>query len=209
MRMRRVQWAVDYLPLAKCREFEPETKKGIWQPDRTRKLHVEIGTGKGQYALEMARLYPETDWIAIEKNDTAAGMAAHKFDEAGQENLRFIYGDARLIADWFAPGEVDVIHLNFSDPWPKNRNAKRRLSADSFLQQYRQILAADGRIEMKTDNSGLFEYSVLQFLKDGWHLVEFSVDFRRDAHPEDVPTEYESRFIEKGQPVYRAVWKKQ
>ncbi len=103
---------------------------------------------------------------------------------------------------------MDVIHLNFSDPWPKNRNAKRRLSADSFLRQYEKILKPDGELAMKTDNARLFEYSLLQFSKAGWPLLDASVDFRREDHPEDAMTEYESKFAAEGKPIYRAVWRR-
>lgn len=172
------------------------------------RLHVEVGTGKGGYSLQMAALYPEERFVAVEKNDSAAGIAAKKYDEEGTDNLLMIWNDARFIDSWFAPEEVDVIHLNFSDPWPKNRNAKRRLSADSFLRQYEKILKPDGELAMKTDNARLFEYSLLQFSKAGWPLLDASVDFRREDHPEDAMTEYESKFAAEGKPIYRAVWRR-
>lgn len=202
MRMRKVGWAVDYLPQAACRIQDPETRAGTWNHP----LHLEIGTGKGGYSLSMAELYPDAAFVAVEKNESAAGIAARKFDEKKLENLHLIHGDGVEAASWFAPGEVDVLHLNFSDPWPKNRNAKRRLSADAFLDIYRQILAENGQIQMKTDNAKLFEYSVLQFLKGGFVLDEISVDYRREPHPEDAVTEYEEKFIKEGKPIYRSVW---
>lgn len=207
MRMRRIKWAGEYLENAGCRIQAPEKKAGTWKKN-AEKLHLEIGTGKGNYSLQMALHNPKERFIAVEKNESAAGIAAKKFDESGLENLHFIYGDAAAVSSWFAPGEVDVIHLNFSDPWPKKRNAKRRLSAPGFLKQYQTILAQDGEIQMKTDNASLFEYSLLSMLENGFHLADVSVDFRRDEHPEDAITEYEQKFIEKGQPVYRSVWKK-
>lgn len=202
MRMRKVGWAVDYLPEAASRIKDPASRPGTW----SHPLHLEIGTGKGGYSLAMAKLYPDETFAAVEKNDSAAGIAAKKFDEDPQPNLSLIYGDGAEAASWFAPGEVDVLHLNFSDPWPKNRNAKRRLSADSFLEIYRQIVAVGGQIQMKTDNARLFEYSVLQFLKGGFVLDEISVDYRREPHPEDALTEYEEKFIKEGKPIYRSVW---
>ena len=107
------------------------------------------------------------------------------------------------LQEWFATGEVDVIHLNFSDPWPKKGNHKRRLSSTKFLEMYRDILTEDGYIRMKTDNKDLFEDSVLYFLQNDFTLTEFSVDFRRVEHAEDVITEYETRFMELGQPIYQ------
>lgn len=210
MRMRKVKWAVDYLKDANCLVEEPNALKGIWK-DRfgQKKIHVEIGCGKGNYSLNMAKLYPEEAFIAIEKNESAAGIAAKKFDDAGQyENLALIQNDAASISEWFAPGEIDVIHLNFSDPWPKKRYAKRRLSSSQFLDQYAQILNDDGQIQMKTDNSSLFEYSLLEFQNAGYRMIEISVDYRRETHDEDVMTEYEEKFVSLGQPIYRCVWTK-
>lgn len=208
--MRKVKWAVDYLKDANCLVEEPNALKGIWK-DRfgQKKIHVEIGCGKGNYSLNMAKLYPEEAFIAIEKNESAAGIAAKKFDDAGQhENLALIQNDAASISEWFAPGEIDVIHLNFSDPWPKKRYAKRRLSSSQFLDQYAQILNDDGQIQMKTDNSSLFEYSLLEFQNAGYRMIEISVDYRRETHDEDVMTEYEEKFVSLGQPIYLCVWTK-
>lgn len=204
--MRKVKWAVDYLDEAKHLVREPEKRKGNWKADPDKKLHVELGAGKGRYALDMAAKYPNEEFIAVEKNESAAGIAAKKYDmTAGLENLNLIHDDAAKIEEWFAPGEVDIIHLNFSDPWPKKRNAKRRLSSSSFLESYRKILAEDGRIEMKTDNQSLFEYSVAEFSKNGYLIDELSVDYRRNEHNEDAITEYEQKFIDLGQPIYRVV----
>lgn len=207
MRMRRIPWAADYLKSAACRVMNPQEKQGSWKKEAKGKLHLEIGCGKGGYSMEMARLYPEDTFVALEKNESAAGLAARKMDESAAPNLSLIYGDAADIEAWFAPGEIDVIHLNFSDPWPKKRNAKRRLSAPAFLQTYRRLLSDAGEIQMKTDNSALFEYSLLSMQQAGAKLEDVSVDFRREPHPEDPMTEYEEKFSQKGQPVYRAVWK--
>ena len=209
MRMRRVKWAADYLTEAACRIKNPSEMTGCWKELLgCRKLHVEIGTGKGNYSLGMAELNPEEGFAAIEKNESAAGIAAKKYDESGRSNLLLVYDDADHIEEWFEQGEVDVIHLNFSDPWPKKRNAKRRLSSPGFLKQYEKILSNDGEIQMKTDNSSLFEYSLLEMLSAGFELADVSVDFRRENHPEDVITEYEEKFIAENKPIYRSVWKK-
>lgn len=210
MRMRKVPWAVEYLEKSQRLEKEPAKWKGKWRSHlNTKDLHVEIGCGKGQYSLDMAKMYPESGFIAIEKNESAGGIAAKKFDEdPAEKKLTLIVEDAADLGEWFKEGEVDVIHLNFSDPWPKKRYAKRRLSSDSFIRQYLQVLSDSGRIEMKTDNGALFEYSVLMFLEYGFRLKDFQVDFRKEEHPEDAITEYEEKFIEKGQPIYRAVFQK-
>lgn len=209
MRMRRLKWAEDYLKNSPSRVMEPASEKGKWKKRlKQDRLHVEIGTGKGSYSWQMADRYPNEAFVAIEMNESAAGLAARKYDENPRGNLALIYGNAADLTDWFGNGEIDVIHLNFSDPWPKRRNAKRRLSSPSFLKQYQQVLSEDGEIQMKTDNSGLFEYSVLEMLNAGFILEDLSVDYRREDHPEDAITEYENKFMEAGQPIYRSVWKK-
>lgn len=207
MRMRRLPWAADYLKTAACRIADPTAFNGRWSElFQGRPIHLEIGCGKGGYSAGMAALYPDQAFVTIEKNESAAGLAAKKFDASGLDNVRLIYGDGADLDLWFAPGEVDVIHLNFSDPWPKKRNAKRRLSAPSFLKQYMKILKDGGRLEMKTDNAALFEYSLIQITQAGFTLEEVSVDYRREAHPEDVQTEYETKFTQAGHPIYRAVF---
>lgn len=210
MRMRRLKWAEDYLKTSPSRMMEPEKGKGRWKRKLKTDgaLHVEIGAGKGSYSHDMAKMNPEDGFIAIEKNESAAGMISKKYDESPLPNLKMIYGDATDLRNWFQNREADIIHLNFSDPWPKRRNAKRRLSSPAFLDQYRDILSEEGEIWMKTDNSSLFEYSILQMLQAGFELIDFSVDYRRDEHPEDAITEYERKFMEAGNPIYRSVWKK-
>ena len=208
MRMRRIPWAAEYLTTSPSRIQIDQSWTTIWQKQEDQKLHLEIGCGKGGYSAAMAQLYPHDLFIAVEKNESAAGLAARKFDEAHLDNLRLIYGDGADLDLCFKSGEVDVLHLNFSDPWPKKRNAKRRLTAPSFLKQYKTLLSEEGQIIMKTDNSSLFEYSILEFLNAGFFLEDISVDFRREEHPEDPLTEYEAKFIENGQPIYRCIWRK-
>ncbi len=211
MRMRKVKWAVEYLPESKVLVKDPSSCKGKWKKRLgTSTLHVEIGCGKGKYSLDMAAMTPEAGFVAIEKNESAAGIAAKKMDDDPREKkLALIEGDADHLSEWFAAGEIDVIHLNFSDPWPKKRYAKRRLSAPSLLKQYIDVLAANGQVIMKTDNASLFEFSVPQFLANGFRLLELSVDYRRETHDEDAITEYEEKFIEQGNPIYRAVFEKE
>ena len=204
-----MKWATDYLPTANCLVKEPSKQAGNWKKLMgTDTLHIEIGCGKGNYSLDMAKMYKDTGFIAIEKNESAAGIAAKKYDEdTDDKHLKLIQDDASSIGEWFGPREVDVIHLNFSDPWPKKRYAKRRLSSASFLDQYKRILSRNGEIQMKTDNSALFEYSLIEFQNAGFKMVEVSVDYRCEKHDEDAITEYEQKFISLGQPIYRCVWR--
>ncbi len=210
MRMRRIKWAVDYLEEAKCLVRSPQINQGKWKEIlNTKELHVEIGCGKGNYSLNMSKLYPKQGYVAIEKNESAAGIAAKKYDnDCEKGNLALINGDAQSLTEWFNEGEIDVIHLNFSDPWPKNRYAKRRLSSAKFLEDYKKVLNPDGEVQMKTDNAKLFAFSLLEFQNAGFHMVEVDVDYRSEPHPEDVLTEYEEKFVSNHQAIYRCVWKR-
>ncbi|MBQ3272324.1 MAG: tRNA (guanosine(46)-N7)-methyltransferase TrmB [Solobacterium sp.] len=208
MRMRKKKWADPYLEehtdyaLVNPAEYAGKCKELLGCTC----LHVEIGMGKGDYLNNMASMYPEDGWIGIEKEHNVAAVACRKALEAENadiHNKRMIVGPAEEMLNWFAPQEIDVIHLNFSDPWPKKYTHKRRLSSTRFLQMYRTLLNTGGSIRMKTDNKNLFEDSVLYFLENGFTLKEFSVDYRRYDHPEDAVTEYESRFMELGQPIYQ------
>lgn len=208
MRMRKLKWAADFLKNSNVVVHDPQEYAGKWKELlHCDILHVEIGTGKGDYWIGMSEKYPTIGWIGIEKQESVAALAVRKSGEFC-ENRRFIHGDAKEIDGYFGKEEVDVIHLNFSDPWPKNRNSKRRLSHSGFIEKYKTILKSDGTIQMKTDNASLFEFSILEFLNQGFTLDEFSVDFRREVHDEDVISEYERKFMEKGQPIYRCVFKK-
>lgn len=207
MRMRKKKWADPYLEAHQDYIFEnPIDYKGKWkQILNCERLHLEIGMGKGSYLIQMASMYPDEGWIGMEKDRSAAAVAARaKLEGDGNtSNNRMIAGDARNILDWFENGEVDVIHLNFSDPWPKKKYQKRRLSSSEFLKTYRTILSEHGQILMKTDNQDLFEDSVLYFQENGFILTDFSVNYRRNEHPEDAITEYESKFMAEGMPIYR------
>lgn len=210
MRMRNLPWAKEYLSEHEKVIKQPSKNKGCWNKLLNRDvIHVEIGSGKGDYWTKMALQNNDCGWIGIEKNHSVAALAMKKFDliQEDTKHMLFIQDDASNIESWFDEGEVDVIHLNFSDPWPKKRAHKKRLSSKTFIEQYAKILKDDGEIQMKSDNKDLFEYSILQFQDHGWFLHDFSVDFRRNES-DDVITEYERRFMNLGQPIYRAVWKK-
>lgn len=209
MRMRKLKWAEPFLETQTVIVRDCAAMAGKWRSLLNKEeLHVEIGSGKGDYWIKMSELYPQAAWIGIEKNINVAAIALKKVEHSEHINRRFIVDDAQAIDTWFANDEVDVIHLNFSDPWPKKRASKHRLSHASFLKRYEKILKPEGKLIMKTDNAKLFEFSILEFQNNGWCLEEFSVDYRREVHDEDVITEYERRFMELNQPIYRAVWHK-
>lgn len=211
MRMRKLPWAQEYIEQSNIVVHHPSEYKGKWKSLlKTSVLHLEIGAGKGDYWIQMSQMYPNEGWIAIEKNQNVAAIALKKIDSLQQckESMAFICKDAVSVEEWFETQEIDVIHLNFSDPWPKKRAHKKRLSHASFLKSYRNVLSDQGCIQMKTDNSDLFEFSLLQFQEANWYLHEISVDYRRNEHQEDAISEYERKFMEKGNPIYRAVFKK-
>ena len=210
MRMRKKSWAEPFL--AEHEEVviaTPADMKGSWKKRLNKdNLHLEIGCGKGDYFTHMAAMYPESGWVGVEKNINVAAIAAKKLVDSANTNQLLIALDAEKIDEWFGQGEVDVIHLNFSDPWPKSGYKKRRLSHRRFIEVYENLLSANGQIIMKTDNRKLFEFSLLEFAQCNFVLSDVSVDFRAEEHPEDVMTEYETKFVELNQPIYRAVWTK-
>jgi len=209
MRMRKKPWAGPYLEKAPQVVENPAENKGRWAQILTHSdLHVEIGSGKGDYCLQMAALYPDSAWIAIERDPSASAVALKKGDGVLPSNMLWIVAEAAALSEWFEEGEISVLHLNFSDPWPKKPHAKRRLTSPVFMPVYLTLLKPEGEIRLKTDNAGFFEYSVLQCEGYPLTMTDFSVDFRRIAQPLDAISEYEARFMGLGQPIYRAVWRK-
>lgn len=209
MRMRKKAWAQPFLDAHP--EFvltEPKEFKGKWKTLMPcEKLHVEIGCGKGDYFIGMSKLLLQDAFIAIERDRSVAAVAAKKALAEPLPNARMVTADAYDIGEWFEAGEVDIIHLNFSDPWPKSSHSKRRLSHGNFLSQYERMLSADGEIQMKTDNQKLFEFSLMEFNRLGWEFTDVSVDYRKTPNA-DVMTEYEAKFSGLGQPIYRLVVRK-
>ena len=209
MRMRKVKWATDYLPTANCLVKEPSKQAGNWKKLMgTDTLHIEIGCGKGNYSLDMAKMYKDNGFIAIEKNESAAGIAAKKYDEdTDDKHLKLIQDDASSIGEWFGPREVDVIHLNFSDPWPKDRHAKRRLTSKEYWARYDRILCPEGRVIFKTDNRPLFDFSLEQVELAGWVLLAKTYDLHNDPTLSrgNVMTEYEEKFSGQGHPIHKLI----
>lgn len=165
-------------------------------------LHVEIGTGKGDFIIENAKRYPNINFIGIEKYDSVLVKALQKVNELDLKNIRFIRMDATGIDSMF-DHEVDVLYLNFSDPWPKKRHAKRRLSSIHFLNKYETIFKKDKNIKMKTDNRKLFEYSLKSFTDFEYNIVDISLDLYQDNIEDNIPTEYETKFHNLGYPIYK------
>ncbi len=170
-------------------------------------IRIEIGMGKGRFLHELALLNPDINYIGIEKYSAVLLRAVQKMEEDPKPNLRFVRMDAETIADVFAPGEVDRIYLNFSDPWPKDRHAKRRLPSREFLARYDKILVDGGRIEFKTDNRVLFDWAVEQLEDTKWKADLITYDLHADPAllEGNVMTEYEERFSSMGNPICKYI----
>ncbi|AUJ25949.1 MULTISPECIES: tRNA (guanosine(46)-N7)-methyltransferase TrmB [Virgibacillus] len=207
MRQRHKPWADDFLQKhADTVISNPYNYNGRWQEVFTNHdapIHLEIGTGKGQFIVEMARQYPDVNFIGIEVAKSIIVTAAQKVVDAEMPNIRLIHVNAENLTDLFARDELSLIYLNFSDPWPKNRHEKRRLTYYTFLEKYQQILKPNGEIVLKTDNMGLFEYSLESFSQNGLQIEEVNLDLHGIDDPTNRMTEYEEKFTAKGQPIYR------
>ena len=184
---------------------EPQTHKGRWQElTGGRPLHLEIGCGKGKFITETAMQNPDIYYVAVERVEGALLMAMEKAMRLELGNLRFISMDAAALAEVFAAGEAERIYLNFSDPWPPKKQWKRRLTHRNMLAVYERFLTPGGEIHMKTDNRGLFEFSLCELSQCGYVLYDVTFDL----HSLDIPnitTEYEEQFAARGMPIYRCV----
>ena len=182
--------------------------KGRWHEKfgNDNPINIEIGMGKGRFIMDMAKLNPDINYIGIEKFSSVLVRAVEKQNEEQLPNLLFIRMDAENIENVFDKGEVDYIYLNFSDPWPKDRHAKRRLTSVQFLARYVNILAKDGGVTFKTDNRHLFDFSLEQVEEAGWTLDNKTYDLHNSEYASgNVMTEYEKRFSEMGNPICRMV----
>lgn len=206
MRVRHKPWAKDKLDnYPEYVIVDPKKQRSSWDEVFLNQapIHLEIGTGKGQFITLMAEKYPNINFIGIEKSPSIAVDALDKCIELSLPNLKLINDDANSLTEFFAEGEIDQIYLNFSDPWPKNRHEKRRLTYKDFLKQYHIILKQHGELHMKTDNQLLFEYSLESFSKFGLTLQNISLDLHKSHNNNNVMTEYEMKFSSKGQRIYR------
>ena len=187
--------------------LEPEQHKGKWQDvfGNANPIQMEVGMGKGKFISTMARQHPEINFIGVEVIEEVLLDAVKRMNRAEgiPENLRLVWINASLLEDLFLPGEVDRIFLNFSDPWPKTRHAKRRLTHKGFLDQYAAILKSEGQVHFKTDNQGLFEFSLNEFSACGWRLQNIQLDMYQKLPEGNVATEYETKFHNQGMPIYR------
>ena len=208
MRLRNVPGARETIIENQFSIQEPEQKKGKWAEvfGNDHPIHIEVGMGKGQFIIEMAKRNPEINYIGIEKYSSVLVRAVEKLEDFEQNNLRLIRMDAENIEEVFDKDEVDRIYLNFSDPWPQDRHAKRRLTSTRFLERYNNILTPEGRVMFKTDNKDLFDFSLEQVEEAGWILENHTYDLHHSEYNEgNVMTEYEEKFSAKGNPICRLV----
>ena len=215
MRLRNVPGADAYLtahPLV----IKNETRyRGTWKEtfqNPENPIHIEIGMGKGQFLLTLAKENPSINYIGIERYSSVLLRALERFDNDEEykdvNNIRFICMDATNLPEVFAVGEIDKIYLNFSDPWPKARHAKRRLTSKQFFERYDKILAFDGVVEFKTDNTELFDFSLEQIEEaKGWELLAHTFDLHHneEMNKGNIMTEYEAKFSAKGQPINKLI----
>ena len=169
--------------------------------DATRELYVELGTGKGDFITQIAERCPQIKFIGLEVEATCVLAAARKVREKNLSNVRLIVFDVANIAELFAEHEVDRLYINFCDPWPKKRHAKRRLTHVRFLELYKRILKPGGEIYFKTDNRGLFDFSLEQFALAGLDVRDVTNDLHADEPPDNIRTEYENKFSVAGVPI--------
>ncbi len=201
MRLRNVKGSREMIAVNEFVVPEDADVKGQWKSvfQNDHKIYVEIGMGKGRFIMDMARLHPENNYIGIEKYSSVLVRGLEKQQEEQLPNVRFMRMDAEQLCDYFAPGEIADIYLNFSDPWPKDRHAKRRLTSVQFLRRYEQVLAEGGGITFKTDNRPLFDFSVEQIAEAGWKTEALTYDLHHSEYAEgNVMTEYEERFSSQG-----------
>lgn len=206
MRMRKRKGAEDLL--ANHPQYvitKPEEAKGHWHEvfGNDHPIHIEVGSGKGRFITGMAAQNPHINYIGIDIQLSVLSYALDKVLEADLPNVKLLLVDGSSLTNYFADGEVDLMYLNFSDPWPKKRHEKRRLTYKSFLDTYKQILPKNGEIHFKTDNRGLFEYSLASFSQYGMLLKQVWLDLHASDYEGNVMTEYEEKFSNKGQVIYR------
>lgn len=209
MRLRNIPGSKEVITESACVVQNPEQQKGKWKNifGNDNPIHIEVGMGKGRFIMDMASIHPEINYIGIEMYDSVLLRAVQKKEQREEElkNVVFIRMDARILPEVFEKGEVERIYLNFSDPWPKERHAKRRLTSRQFLERYDQILAEGGRVEFKTDNRPLFEFSLEEVQESGWTLAAHTFDLHHT--PEmlegNVMTEYEEKFSSMGNPIHK------
>lgn len=204
MRLRHIKGAEQLIEESPFVIHSPEENKGRWREvfGNDHPIEIEVGMGKGKFIMDLAAAHPDINYLGVERYSSVLLRALQKRSQLELANIFFLCIDAKEMADYFAPGEISRIYLNFSDPWPKDRHAKRRLTSDRFLAVYDQILDREGVIEFKTDNQELFQFSLESIPQAGWKVLEKTFDLHHsDMAQGNVMTEYEGKFSAEGKPI--------
>ena len=208
MRLRHIPGAEEEIANSPYVVRNPESHRGEFARlfGNDNPIEIEVGMGKGKFIMELAGKNPDVNYIGIERYSSVLLRALQKREEMELSNIYFMCIDARLLDEVFAPGEVSRIFLNFSDPWPKDRHAKRRLTSPEFMKVYDKVLKADGVVEFKTDNRGLFDYSLESVPEAGWKVDAHTFDLHHSDMAEgNVMTEYETKFSAMGNPICKLI----
>lgn len=205
MRMRYKPWAEDYLkkePNIVDNDGSHAGRISEWF-DNDQPIYIEVGSGRGQFITTLAAKHPEINFISMEREKSVMIKVLDKVIEQGLTNIKLICNDAIELNDYFKDGEVSRLYLNFSDPWPKKRHTKRRLTYQTYLALYKQVLKDDGEIHFKTDNRGLFAYSLESMSQFGMYFTKINLNLHEEDDEENIETEYERKFSDKGSRIYR------
>ena len=214
MRLRNIPGSREQIAESAFCIDNPREYRGRWYEvfGNRHPIHIEVGMGKGRFLMELAQRHPEINYLGIEMYSSVLVRALEKAQERCSNgspavNFRFLRMDARELPEVFAPAEIGRIYLNFSDPWPKDRHAKRRLTSVEFLRRYEQILAENAAVEFKTDNRALFDFSLEQAASAGWQLLACTRDLHRDPvlNAGNILTEYEEKFAAEGKPIHKLI----
>lgn len=211
MRLRNITGSREIIGESEFVVHKPESRKGSWIGvfGNDRPIHIEIGMGKGRFIMDMAKAHPDINYIGIEKYSSVLLRALQKMEQELEAlpNVRFIRMDAETITEVFGEEEIDRIYLNFSDPWPKDRHARRRLPSREFLARYDKMLRRDGQLEFKTDNRDLFLFALEELDEAGWKAEKVTYDLHHEEEmmQGNIMTEYEEKFSSLGNPIYKYI----
>lgn len=209
MRLRHIPGSEEEIANSPYVVSNPEEKKGRWSEvfGNDNPIEIEVGMGKGRFIMELASKNPGINYVGIERYCSVLLRGIQKRQEMELSNIYFMCVDARELSEIFAPGEVKKIYLNFSDPWPKARHAKRRLTSREFLERYDKILVPEGTVEFKTDNRELFEFSLEEVNETKWQLLAHTFDLHHNEEmvKGNVMTEYEEKFSSMGNPICKMI----
>ncbi len=209
MRLRNIPAAADAIAQSEYCILDYTEHKGEWRKlfGNENPLAMEIGMGKGRFLMELARQNPDINYLGVERYGSVLYRALQKMEEEPLPNIRFLCINAEILPEIFETGELDKIYLNFSDPWPKDRHAKRRLTSREFLARYDKVLKKNGCIEFKTDNRPLFDFSLEEVEAAGWHTDAFTYDLHNDSQMNigNIMTEYEEKFSSLGNPINKMI----